>query len=175
MKATPLFLALVVMTGIAACARDPATDAGADADIATAAAAADQPTAAVDATLPPVVVYKSPTCGCCQAWSEHMRADGFPVETRAAQDLDAIKTGVGVPFGQGSCHTAKVGDYFVEGHVPADDVKRLLIERPDARGLTVPGMPIGSPGMEQGDAREPYDVLLVAKDGSTTVFAHHGD
>ena len=175
MKTTVTFLALVVMTGLAACAREPAPDAAADADTAPAAAAAEESTAAVDATLPPVVVYKLATCGCCQTWSEHMQAAGFPVETRDTQDLDAIKTEVGVPFGQGSCHTAKVGDYFVEGHVPADDVKRLLAERPDALGLTVPGMPIGSPGMEQGDAREPYDVLLVAKDGSTTVFAHHGD
>ena len=172
MKATATFLALIVMTGLAACAQDPAPDAGADA--APAAAAADRSGAPVDAALPPVVVYKLASCGCCQSWAEHMQAAGFPVETRDTQDLDAIKAEVGVPFGQGSCHTAKVGDYFVEGHVPADDVKRLLAERPDALGLAVPGMPIGSPGMEQGDAREPYDVLLVAKDGSTAVFAHHG-
>jgi len=92
-----------------------------------------------------------------------------------SDDLGAIKSAVGLPYGLGSCHTARVGNYFVEGHVPADDVKRLLFEKPDARGLTVPGMPIGSPGMEQGDRREPYDVLLVAKDGTTTVYAHHGD
>jgi hypothetical protein len=171
MKATVTFLALIMMTGLSACAQDPAPVVGADAAPATA----NQSAATVDATLPPVVVYKSPTCGCCQNWAEHLEAAGFPVETRDTQDLDAIKAEVGVPFGQGSCHTAKVGDYFVEGHVPADDVKRLLTERPDALGLTVPGMPIGSPGMEQGDVREPYDVLLVAKDGSTAVFAHHGD
>ena len=174
MKTVLTIFALAVMTCLAACARDPAPNAGTDAATTPAAAAADQP-AAVDATLPPVVVYKLATCGCCETWSEHMQAAGFRVETRDTQDLDAIKTEAGVPFGQGSCHTAKVGDYFVEGHVPADDVKRLLGERPDALGLTVPGMPIGSPGMEQGDTREPYDVLLVAKDGSTTVFAHHGE
>jgi hypothetical protein len=171
MKTTVTLLALAVMTGLSACAREPAPDA----DAAPADAAANEVTAAADASLSPVVVYKSPTCGCCQNWAEHMQAAGFPVETRDTENLDAIKTEVGVPFGQGSCHTARIGDYFVEGHVPADDVKRLLAERPDALGLTVPGMPVGSPGMEQGDAREPYDVLLVAKDGSTSVFAHHGD
>ena len=172
MKSPVAFFVLIMMASLAACARDPAPDAGTNAATDSGAAAADAP--AADAGLPPVVVYKLATCGCCQTWSEHMQAAGFPVETRDTQDLDAIKTEAGVPFGQGSCHTAKVGDYFVEGHVPADDVKRLLAERPDALGLTVPGMPIGSPGMEQGDTREPYDVLLVAKDGSTTVFAHHG-
>jgi len=174
MKTALAIFALAAMTGLAACARDPAPEAGADAATAPAAAVADE-SAAVNEALPPVVVYKLATCGCCQTWSEHMQAAGFPVETRDIEDLDAIKAEAGVPYGQGSCHTAKVGDYFVEGHVPADDVKRLLAERPDALGLTVPGMPIGSPGMEQGDTREPYDVLLVAKDGTTSVFAHHGD
>ena len=173
MKSPVAFFVLIMMASLAACARDPAPDAGTNAATDSGAAAADAP--AADAGLPQVVVYKLATCGCCQTWSEHMQAAGFPVETRDTQDLDAIKTEAGVPFGQGSCHTAKVGDYFVEGHVPADDVKRLLAERPDALGLTVPGMPIGSPGMEQGNTREPYDVLLVAKDGSTTVFVHHGD
>lgn len=173
---TPLaFLVLAAMSSLAACARDPAPDAGADAVTAPDTVVAETRATAMDAGLPQVLVYKSPTCGCCQSWAEHLQAAGFPVETRDTQDLDAIKAGAGVPFGQGSCHTAKVGDYFVEGHVPADDVKRLLAERPDALGLAVPGMPIGSPGMEQGDASEPYDVLLVAKDGSTTVFAHHGE
>ena len=175
MKTALAISALIMMANLAACARDPAP--GTDAATAPTAAVADKsaPAAAVDASLPQVVVYKLATCGCCQTWAEHMQDAGFPVETRDTQDLDAIKAEVGVPFGQGSCHTAKIGDYFVEGHVPADDVKRLLAERPEALGLTVPGMPIGSPGMEQGDVRDPYDVLLVAKDGSTSVFAHHGD
>jgi hypothetical protein len=169
------FLVLAAMASLAACARDPAADAGADAVTVPDTVVAETRATAVDTGLPQVLVYKSPTCGCCQSWAEHLQAAGFPVETRDTQNLDAIKAEAGVPFGQGSCHTAKVGDYFVEGHVPADDVKRLLAERPDALGLAVPGMPIGSPGMEQGDVSEPYDVLLVAKDGSTTVFAHHGD
>jgi len=125
--------------------------------------------------LPLLEVHKSPTCGCCGAWVEHMKGAGFPVKVVESDDLGAIKSEVRLPYGLGSCHTARVGKYFIEGHVPAEDVKRLLFEKPSARGLTVPGMPIGSPGMEQGDRREPYDVLLVGKDGSTTVYAHHGD
>jgi len=127
------------------------------------------------AELPKVIVHKSPTCGCCQAWVGHMRKAGFQVEVRDTGDLGAIKARVKLPYGLGSCHTAQVGDYFVEGHVPAEDVKRLLAKRPAARGLAVPGMPIGSPGMEQGGIVQPYDVLLVAPDGTTTVFARHGE
>jgi len=126
------------------------------------------------AQLPKLVVHKSPTCGCCHNWVLHMRKAGFPVEVRDTNDLGAIKAEVKLPYGLGSCHTAQVGDYFVEGHVPAEDVKRLLAKRPAARGLAVPGMPIGSPGMEQSGRVQPYDVLLVAPDGTTTVFAHHG-
>ena len=142
-------------------------------EVTTVAGADARPPAAME---PPLLeVHKSPTCGCCSAWVEHMKGAGFPVKVVETDDLGAIKSEVGVPYGLGSCHTARVGGYFIEGHVPAEDVKRLLFEKPAARGLTVPGMPIGSPGMEQGDRREPYDVLLVAKDGSTTVYAHHGD
>ncbi len=129
---------------------------------------------AEEAALPLVVVHKSPTCGCCESWITHMKAAGFPVEVKDVDNLDAIKTKVGVPYGKGSCHTAEVGGYFVEGHVPATDVKRLLAERPQAKGLTVPGMPAGSPGMEVPDGTvQPYDVEHVALDGTTTVFAHH--
>ena len=129
---------------------------------------------AEEAALPLVVVHKSPTCGCCESWITHMKAAGFPVEVKDVDNLDAIKTKVGVPYGKGSCHTAEVGGYFVEGHVPATDVKRLLAERPQAKGLTVPGMPAGSPGMEVPDGTvQPYAVELVALDGTTTVFAHH--
>ncbi len=126
-------------------------------------------------SLPSVVVYRSPACGCCESWVGHMRVAGFSVETQDTRDLAAIKTEAGVPVAQGSCHTARVGDYYLEGHVPADDVKQLLARKPRARGLIVPGMVPGSPGMEQGDERQPFDVLLLAEDGSTTVFAHHGD
>ena len=134
---------------------------------ATVSAATD-----VDAARPVVTVYKSPTCGCCTAWAEHMREAGFPVETVDVGDMSAVKRRYGIPLGLQSCHTAVVDGYAIEGHVPAEDVKRLLAEAPEAGGLAVPGMPIGSPGMEQGDTVEPYEVLLV-DDGQATVFARH--
>src|SRR5690606_22834782 len=122
-----------------------------------------------------VVVHKSETCGCCKLWVDHLEKSGFSTEVINSSNLSAIKERVGVPYGKGSGHAAEVGGYFVEGHVPADDIKRLLKEKPAAKGLTVPGMPAGSPGMEVPSGQvDPYDVLLVAKDGSTSVFAHHG-
>ena len=163
--------AVVLALGLAACAKTPATGAANDATSVTPTSAA----LAVDTSLPPIVAFKSPTCGCCELWVEHMRAAGFQGEVKDRQDTGAIKTEAGVPVGQGSCHTAKVGNYYLEGHVPAADVKRLLAEAPDARGLIVPGMVPGSPGMEQGGVTKPYDVLLLAKDGSTTDYSHHGD
>ncbi|WP_300061871.1 DUF411 domain-containing protein [uncultured Roseobacter sp.] len=120
-------------------------------------------------------VFKSPTCGCCSAWVDHMTREGFDV---AARDVDqetlwTMKDRAGVTPELSCCHTAFIDGYFIEGHVPAGDVQRLLTERPDAVGLTVPGMPIGSPGMEMGDQRDAYDTLLVLRDGSTEVFASH--
>jgi hypothetical protein len=169
--------AVMVTLGLAACARGPAVTAGDDVAAAATPAATTrldaQPVAAQN--LPNVIAYRSPTCGCCELWVEHMRAAGFQVDIKNTDDIGAIKAEAGVPVGKGSCHTARVGDYWVEGHVPASDVKRLLAENPDARGLVVPGMVHGSPGMEQGGATQPYDVLLIAKDGSTSVFSHHGD
>jgi hypothetical protein len=123
---------------------------------------------------PLVEVYKTASCGCCRAWVEHMQTHGFPVKVRNLEDLGPIKERVGVPYGLGSCHTAEVGGYFIEGHVPANEVQRLLTEKPKAKGLVVPGMPAGSPGMEQEDGRtEPYQVLLVHEDGSTSVYASY--
>ena len=128
------------------------------------------------ARTPLVVVHKSPTCGCCGKWVEHLRAAGFKVDVRDTADMGAVKERVGIPPAKGSCHTAEVGGYFVEGHVPAEDVRRLLAERPDARGQTVPGMPMGSPGMEVPSGETPkYSVLLVKRDGSTVEYATHGD
>lgn len=127
------------------------------------------------AALPRVTVHKSPTCGCCKLWVEHLQHAGFSVQVVESDDLAPIKAQVGVPPGRGSCHTAQVAGYFVEGHVPADDIVRLLTERPDARGLALPGMPMGSPGMEVPSGEiQPYTVELVAKDGNTTAFSHHG-
>lgn len=126
------------------------------------------------ADLPAVTVYKTPTCGCCTLWAEHMAEAGFEVEAVDVADLGAVKRRLGVPRSLGSCHTAVVGGYLVEGHVPASDVKRLLAEAPEAAGLAVPGMPIGSPGMETpGRAPERYEVALFTREGLATVFARH--
>lgn len=142
--------------------------AAASAAAAAALAAAAIPAFAVRAR-PLVEVWKSPTCGCCGAWIEHMQAAGFDVRIHDVGNT-AARAKAGLPATFGSCHTALVDGYVVEGHVPAHDVKRLLAERPGALGLAVPGMPIGSPGMEQGNQRDPYDVLLVARDGAASVW-----
>lgn len=122
-----------------------------------------------------VDVYRSPGCGCCALWAKHLEKGGFKVRLHNLPQsrLDSIKKDAGLPDEHASCHTAKIGGYIVEGHVPAEDVKRLLKERPDAVGLAVPGMPIGSPGMEVGDTKEPYEVLLIKRNGKTEVFAKH--
>ncbi len=119
-----------------------------------------------------ITVYKSPWCGCCKKWIAHIRANGHSVQVKNMENLDMIKKMAGVPDRLQSCHTAMVNGYAVEGHVPAKDIARLLAERPKAKGLAVPGMPAGSPGMEQG-APERYDVLLFQRDGSTRVYSRH--
>ena len=125
--------------------------------------------------LPLLVVNRSPSCGCCLNWVAHMREAGFTVEVRNVADMGAVKARLGVPDTMRSCHTGEVDGYFVEGHVPADDIKRLLTERPDALGLAVPGMPMGSPGMEHpaGHA-QPYDVMLVDETGNSVHSSHGG-
>jgi hypothetical protein len=127
---------------------------------------------AVLAETPKAMVYKSPTCGCCSKWIEHLEAGGFEVEFKNVPDMSPVKRSNGVPAHMSSCHTALIGGYFVEGHVPAEDVLRLIEERPKIAGLAVPRMPIGSPGME-GSNPESYQVLAVGRDGSTEVFATH--
>lgn len=117
-----------------------------------------------------ITVYKSPTCGCCTAWEDHLRQHGFTVVSRPTEDIAAIKVQHGVPGHLASCHTAVVDGYLIEGHVPADLIVRLLEERPDVRGLAVPGMPMGSPGME-GPYSERYDVLTFDAAGRTSVYA----
>ncbi|HEX6320158.1 MAG TPA: DUF411 domain-containing protein [Burkholderiales bacterium] len=129
------------------------------------------PAAFAQYALPKVVVYKSPACGCCGEWEKHMRAAGFRLETRNLSDVAAMKSRLGVPEALRSCHTATFGDYVLEGHVPAGDVKRLLRERTKARGLAVPGMPAGAPGMEQGRA-QPYATIAFDETGSR-VFERH--
>ncbi len=128
---------------------------------------------AAGGALPEVVVYKTPTCGCCSKWIAHLRAAGFTVRATDLEDLSAIRRDWKVPRNLASCHTAKVGGYVIEGHVPAADIRRLLAQRPRIDGLAVPGMPLGSPGMEQGGVVEPYDVLGFNAAGETQVFARH--
>jgi hypothetical protein len=123
---------------------------------------------------PLVEVFKSPTCGCCSQWVEHLRANGFTVRTTDLNNLAEIKKARGVPEQVQSCHTAVVNGYVVEGHVPAADVQRLLKEKPAIAGIAVGGMPIGSPGMESPYVKaEPYNVVSFDKSGSTRVFAKH--
>jgi hypothetical protein len=127
------------------------------------------------ANSPRIVVSKTPTCGCCGAWVKHLEQAGFTTEVHNMDDLGPVKQRVGVPYGMGSCHTAEIDGYFIEGHVPAEDIKRLVREKPSAKGLVVPGMPAGSPGMEVPSGQvDRYDVILVGKDGQTSVFATHG-
>ncbi|MFC4353063.1 DUF411 domain-containing protein [Fodinicurvata halophila] len=118
-------------------------------------------------------VYKSPYCNCCEAWVRHMREAGFAVEVHDVEDLAPIKQSHGITPDLASCHTAVLGDYVIEGHVPAEDVARLLEAAPQAKGLAVPGMPLGSPGMEQGNRSQPYDVIVFTETGKQAVFARH--
>lgn len=118
---------------------------------------------------PVVEVYKSATCGCCVNWIEHLRTHGFNVRAHDVSDPTAVRAKYGVPHALGGCHTAVVDGYAIEGHVPAADIKRLLQERPAARGLSVPGMPLGSPGME-GPRSDPYAVLLIDEQGRYRVY-----
>ena len=122
------------------------------------------------AEKPEVTVYKSPTCGCCGKWVTHLESNGFKVVTEDMPNVNPMKQRLGLPQQLASCHTAVVGGYVVEGHVPAELIKRLLEEKPDIAGIAVPGMPIGSPGME-GPNPQPYDVIAFKKDGSQEVFA----
>jgi hypothetical protein len=126
--------------------------------------------ALAEGSLPGITVWKSPNCGCCVKWIEHLRAAGFEVEAREARNLNAVRTQLGVPPKLAGCHSAKVGDYLVEGHVPAEQIKRLLADKPDVAGISVPGMPVGSPGME-GPGGKDYDVVAFDKAGNTRVFA----
>lgn len=151
---------------LAACG---SADAAPDAPGAESAVAQASP----DQQLPSIIVYKTATCGCCSGWVEHMRQAGFAVDARDLPgnvELMGIKVDAGVPGDMATCHTALIDGYVVEGHVPADQVKRLLAERPAIAGIGAPGMPMGSPGMEAPNA-PPYQVLSWARDGSRAVFA----
>ena len=130
--------------------------------------------AAQRATAPVVEVFKSPTCGCCANWVKHLEANGFRTTVTDVEDMSQVKAKYGVPGRLQSCHTAVVNGFVLEGHVPAADVQRLIKERPAVVGVAVPGMPVGSPGMEVGNTVQPYSVMTFDKQGQTTVFASHG-
>lgn len=132
-------------------------------------------TSPVMAAGPQIHVLKDPTCPCCNAWVEVLKANGFAVtvETVENETLAEHKARLGIPEAAVSCHTGQVDGYVLQGHVPPAEVRRLLAERPDAIGLAVPGMPYGSPGMGPETEREAFDVLLIARDGTTTVFASY--
>ncbi len=129
----------------------------------------------VAANSPSIEVWKSATCECCGNWVKHLEANGFSVKVNPSVSaaLERLKAQVGISSKLAACHTAKISDYVIEGHVPATDIKRLVAERAETIGLAVPGMPVGSPGMEQGSESQPYDVLLLKKDGTTEIFARH--
>jgi len=131
--------------------------------------------ALAEGVLPKLVVSKDPSCGCCGGWVDDMRAAGFPVEVITTAQVNRVKMRPGVPQDLASCHTAEVGGYVIEGHVPADAIKRLLAERPPAKGLAVPGMPVGSPGMEvEGGPPDTYEVVLFGPSGQITFARYHG-
>ncbi|HEX6644620.1 MAG TPA: DUF411 domain-containing protein [Gemmatimonadales bacterium] len=156
------------------------TETERDAPIAAAAPspaasplAAPAPTGSA-AAAPVITVYKSPTCGCCKNWVDHVKAAGFAVEVHDVDNLSDIKADAGVPATTRSCHTAIVGGYAIEGHVPAATIERLLKEKPAIAGVAVAGMPVGSPGMEvAGQPADRYDVVAFKADGSTSVYESH--
>ncbi|HUF28385.1 MAG TPA: DUF411 domain-containing protein [Gemmatimonadaceae bacterium] len=122
---------------------------------------------------PEMIVYKSPTCGCCGLWEDRMRDAGYQITSRDTSDVGAVKRRLGLPHALESCHTAIVDGYVVEGHVPASAVSRLLRERPAVVGIAVPGMPMGSPGMDTGPRKDPFDVVTFDRAGRTTVYSSH--
>ena len=117
-----------------------------------------------------ITVWKNPDCGCCKEWVTHLKKSGFEVVTNDIKDTAPIRQKLGLPAKFGSCHTAQLGAYVLEGHVPAQEIRRLMREKPQAVGLAVPGMPVGSPGMEVGNRQDAYNVLLVLADGSSRVY-----
>ncbi len=160
--------AVLILLALVACreadgAAQPAEGSGA---LSTAAV----PATPADPALPTILVYMSEGCGCCNGWIEHLQAAGFTVDARNVTDLMSVKRDAGVPAANASCHTALVDGYVVEGHVPADLVKKLLAERPDVAWIAAPGMPVGSPGME-GSGAKPFQVLTFDRRGQNTVYA----
>lgn len=159
---------------ISACNATPASSAVTATASATTAAVAEVAAAAAKQALPLVKVFKDPNCGCCGGWAEHMQAAGFPVQINDTTDMGAVKERLQIADNMMSCHTAEIDGYVVEGHVPVSAIQKLLAERPKARGLVLPGMPIGSPGMESPDGySQPFTVSLLGEDGSLSEFTKH--
>lgn len=170
-KLNRLTWAALAMGGLVGCTQ-PALPA--QSAVAPAAQVIQATPDATPVALPRMAVHKTPSCGCCSVWIEHMKDAGFEVDVHDMVDMGPVKERLGVPYTKGSCHTAEVGGYLIEGHIPAADIKRLLEERPDARGLVLPGMPLGSPGMEVPEGQQqPYTVELVRRDGTTEPFSQH--
>lgn len=129
---------------------------------------------AMEVATPKITVHRDAYCGCCHLWVEHLRKEGFDVDDRVEEAMSPVKERLGILPAHASCHTAEIGDYVIEGHVPASDIRRLLSEKPAIRGLVLPGMPMGSPGMEvEGVDAPSYTVLALHRDGSTTPYAEH--
>ena len=168
-----VLLTLVATLPLAAAACSDASageSSAANAASGEATASAESPASVSGQELPKVLVYKTPTCGCCNGWIEHLEAAGFTVDARDVRDIMSVKVDAGVPTQMSSCHTALVDGYVVEGHVPAEHVKQMLAEDPDIAGIAVPGMPVGSPGME-GPNAQPYEVFSFTRDGQAAVYA----
>ena len=172
----PLVLIATVLLGVAAfvgVSRYPgASELPEPAPVVADEGAAVAVVSDLGSELPTVRVFKAPTCGCCGEWITHLRQHGFEVEAIDTNEMMAIKAAKGIVPAMGSCHTAEIGDYFVEGHVPAEAIASFMADAPaGVLGLTVPGMPIGSPGMEvEGVADDPFDVIQIAEDGSASVY-----
>lgn len=152
------------------CAPEASAEDGRTAASTPANAMVDATLAATIAETPTIKVYKSPTCGCCALWVDHMREAGFELDVEDTDDMIGVKVDAGLPLQLQSCHTALVDGYVFEGHIPAEVIARFLAEKSSASGLAVPGMPIGSPGMEFGDRVDPYDVLQFDAAGNTSVY-----
>ncbi len=172
----PRFAKLALVLAASAAVAGLALAAGrapSSASAATVSDVAEPPSRrAAEAAPLEITVYRSPSCGCCKAWATHLEQNGFTVKQVELDDLSEIKAQAGITQRLASCHTALIGRYAIEGHVPAADIKRLMAEKPAVAGLTAPGMPNGSPGMETG-RKDPYDVLAFTRDGRTTVWASH--
>lgn len=175
MKSNVLFrrtarAAVLMLLALGACNRAAKAEAAPAAD-AGAASASQAGQAAAPAQNTRMVVYKTPSCGCCRAWVDHVQAAGFEVEVHDVPNVQPVKDEHGLPGHLASCHTAIVDGYVVEGHVPADVIRRMLRERPQVAGIAVPGMPVGSPGMEvPGGRKDPYDVIAFSRDGKVSVY-----